>query len=108
MPLDRTVDAIIEEAMRRGVFDDLPGAGKAIDLSAYFDTPEDRRLAITIMKNAGILPPEIDLLKQIADLRTEMESCSEQDKKDELRRAIRSRQLNLMVMLEGRRKTPQR
>jgi len=108
MPLDRTVDAIIEEAMRRGEFDDLPGAGKTIDLRAYFDTPEDRRLAFTIMKNAGILPPEIDLLKQIAALRAELDSCSEQAKKDELRRTIRSHQLNLMVMLEGRRKTPQR
>jgi hypothetical protein len=102
------VDAIIEEAMRRGEFDDLPGAGKAIDLRAYFDTPEDLRLAYTIMKNAGILPPEVDLLKQIAALRAELGSCSEQAKIDELRRAIRSRQLNLMVMLEGRRKTPKR
>ena len=35
MPFDKSIEAIIREAMERGEFDDLPGKGKPIDLSAY-------------------------------------------------------------------------
>lgn len=65
MSFDRIVEAIIKESMERGEFEDLPGKGKPIDLTAYFDTPEEVRMAHSILKNAGMAPREVDLLKQI-------------------------------------------
>ena len=53
MSFDRIVEAIIKEAMERGEFDDLPGKGKPIDLTEYFETPEDVRMANSVLKNAG-------------------------------------------------------
>ena len=46
----------IREAFERGEFDDLPGAGKPLDLSDYFNTPAADRMAFSILKSAGALP----------------------------------------------------
>ncbi len=96
----KAVDAIIEEAMRRGEFDDLPGAGKPLDLSAYFDTPEEVRLAYSILKNADVLPQEAELLKEIAVLKKELEVCAEEAGKRQLHREIEKRLLKFNILIE--------
>ncbi len=100
MPPTKAVDAIIEEAMRRGEFDNLPGAGKPLDLSAYFDTPEEVRLAYSILKNADVLPQEAELLKEIAALKEEMEVCADESKKKKFRREIEKRLLKYNLLIE--------
>ena len=69
MSFDRIIEAIIKEAMKRGEFDNLPGHGKPIDLTEYFETPEEIRMAYSVLKNAGITSREVDLLKEIAELK---------------------------------------
>ena len=66
---DAIVEAKIAEAQREGAFDDLPGAGKPLDLDAERLVPEDVRIAYRILKNAGFLPTEIGEHKEAADLR---------------------------------------
>ncbi|MBI4731663.1 MAG: DUF1992 domain-containing protein [Chloroflexi bacterium] len=96
----KAVDAIIEEAMRRGEFDNLPGAGKPIDLSAYFNTPEEVRLAYSILKNADVLPQEAELLKEIAALKKELEVCAEEAGKRKFQREIEKRLLKYNLLVE--------
>jgi hypothetical protein len=98
----KAVDAIIEEAMGRGEFDNLPGAGKPLDLSAYFDTPEEFRLAYSILKNANILPREAELLKEIAALKEELDASSNEIRKKKLRKEIENRLLNYHTLTEQR------
>jgi hypothetical protein len=43
----------IAEAVSRGEFDHLPGAGKPLDLDEDALVPEDLRMACRILKNAG-------------------------------------------------------
>jgi hypothetical protein len=69
MVFDRIVEAMIKEAMERGEFDNLPGKGKPIDLTEYFETPEEIRLANSMLKNGGMTSREVDLLKEIAELK---------------------------------------
>ena len=68
MTFDRIVEALIKEAMERGEFEYLPGNGKPVGLTEYFETPEEVRLAHSMLKNAGMAPREVDLLKEIAEL----------------------------------------
>jgi hypothetical protein len=44
------IDELIRSAFERGNFDDFPGNGKPLDLRDYFNTPEDLRLAFSILK----------------------------------------------------------
>jgi hypothetical protein len=58
----------IEEAIARGELDDLPGAGRPLELDDDPLAPEELRVAFRILKNAGYVPPEVQALNHIADL----------------------------------------
>ena len=97
---DRIVEAIIKDAMERGEFDDLPGKGKPIDLTEYFDTPEEVRLANSMLKNAGMTPREVDLLKEIAELKQVLAALVDEKKKREIAKQIQQKQVEFSLMLE--------
>ena len=102
MTPSKSAEAIIEEAMRRGEFDNLAGAGKPVDLSAYFDTPEEVRLAYSILKNADVLPREADLLKEIAALKEQLGPSVDEIRNKEISKAIQERLLSYHLMTEKR------
>jgi hypothetical protein len=58
----------IREAVERGEFADLPGQGRPLDLSGEPLVPEDLRVAYRLLKNAGFLPPQLEVQKEIRDL----------------------------------------
>lgn len=62
------VEERIQEAMRRGDFDDLPGAGRPLELDDDALVPPEVRIGYRILKNAGFLPPELLERREIADL----------------------------------------
>lgn len=55
----------ILEAIREGAFDDLPGAGQPLELENDSHVPADLRVAYKILKNAGFVPEEVALRKEI-------------------------------------------
>jgi hypothetical protein len=97
---DRIVEALIQEAMERGEFDNLPGKGKPIDLSEYFETPEDVRLANSVLKNAGMTSREVDLLKEIAELKQVLDAVLDEKKKQEIGKQIRQKQIEFSLLME--------
>lgn len=100
MSFDKAVEAIIREAMERGDFDNLPGKGKPIDLSAYFDTPEEVRMVYSLLKNAGMTPREVDLLREIAELKQILAAVRDEPKKQEIQKQIRRKQVGFNLMME--------
>ena len=64
--LDFLAEQRISEAVSRGELDDLPGAGRPLDLSEDPLVPEDLRLAYRILKNAGFVPAELQSLNDEA------------------------------------------
>lgn len=65
---DRIAEQKILDALERGEFDDLPGAGRPLALEDDALVPEDLRLAYRILKNAGFVPPEVEARREIAEL----------------------------------------
>jgi DnaJ-like protein len=100
MSFDRIVEALIKEALERGEFDNLPGKGKPIDLTEYFETPEEVRLANSVLKNAGITSHEVDLLKEIADLKQILAALLDEKKKQEIEKQIQQKQVEFSLLLE--------
>ena len=103
----KTVEAILQEAIQRGDFNDLPGRGMPVDLTDYFNTPEDLRLAYSILKNADVLPEEAGLLKEIATLKEELVNGADDACHKRLRHAIEDRLLKFNVMMESRKSKSQ-
>ena len=100
MTFDRIVEALIKEAQERGEFDNLPGKGRPIDLSEYFAAPEDIRMAQSLLKNAGMTSPEVQLLKEIAELRQLQAELMDEKKKVEIQKKIEERQMEFNLMME--------
>ena len=100
MSFDRIVEALIREAQERGEFDNLPGKGKPIDLTLYFETPEEVRLAQSVLKNAGMTSPEVQLLREIAELRQVHAAVMDETKKQDIRKQIQQKQIEFNLMME--------
>ena len=100
MSFDRIVEALIKEAMERGEFDNLPGKGKPIDLTEYFDTPEEVRVAYSVLKNAGMTSREVDLLKEISELKQVLAALLDEKKKQEIKQQIQQKQVEFSLMME--------
>ena len=100
MSLEKAVEKIIKEAQERGDFDNLKGKGQPIDLNAYFETPEELRLAYSALKNAGIVSPEVELLQEIAALKERLEGTFDELQRNKLKKSIREKQLQLDIMME--------
>jgi hypothetical protein len=58
----------ILEAQARGEFDNLPGAGKPLNLEDDTCVPAELRMAYTVLKNAGFVPPEVAEQREIRSL----------------------------------------
>ena len=106
MSFDRIVESLIKEAMERGEFDNLPGKGKPIDLTEYFETPEEVRIANSVLKNAGMTPREVDLLKEIAELKQLLEAMLDEKKKQEIGKQIRQKQIEFNLLMERQKRRP--
>ncbi len=100
MSLEKAVEAIIREAQERGDFDNLKNKGKPIDLTTYFETPEDVRLAYSVLQNAGIVSPEVELLQEIAALKDRLASTYEESQRSKVKKIIAEKQLQFNVKLE--------
>ena len=101
----RGIEALIQAAIRRGEFDDLPGKGRPLDLDPYFQSPEDVRMGHSILKNGGFVPEEVQLLKDVESIREELKSCPDEARGEELRRALREKSLSYsLLMVRARRK----
>lgn len=104
MAFERIVEALIIEAMERGEFDNLPGKGKPIDLSEYFETPEEVRMANSVLKSAGMTSREVDLLREIAELKQVLAAVLDEKKKQEIQRQIQQKQVEFSLMMERQKK----
>jgi hypothetical protein len=105
MSLENVIEEKIQEAMAKGEFDNLRGKGKPLDLSAYFSTPEEIRMAYAMLKSNEFVPKEVELMREVEGLRAELHSAADEDEKVRIKRLLHDRQLALDIALEhGRRR----
>jgi hypothetical protein len=98
LALDLVAEAKIAEAIRNGEFADLPGAGKPLVLDDDRLVPEDVRMVYRILKNAGMVPPEVEERRDAANLRQLLAVAVD----DGERRSICGRLALLEARLEAR------
>ncbi len=92
------VERRIVEAMQRGEFDNLPGAGKPLHIESPPPKNEDLWWALKIMRQAEVVPDEIRYRKRIDELRREVAAADSEQKALAAVRALNDqiRKLNRM------------
>jgi len=100
----KLIEEKIREAMEAGEFDNLPGKGKPINLDDYFAAPADLRLGYSVLKSSRCLPEEVELRKEIEALKTELESCTEERRRQMLQSQLAGRTLKLNLLADSSRR----
>jgi hypothetical protein len=83
----------ILEAIENGEFDNLEGKGKPLKIENETFIPEDLRLVYKILKNAGCIPPELEVRNEIINLCSLLNTID--DDKERIRRI---RELNFKLL----------
>ncbi|HEX8499533.1 MAG TPA: DnaJ family domain-containing protein [Pyrinomonadaceae bacterium] len=100
---DKLVEQKIREAQEAGEFDRLEGRGRPVNLEAYFSTPEELRAGYAVLKNAGVLPEEAAVLKELNDLTARSEAARDREERARLGRAAAELRLRYDLLVERRR-----
>lgn len=102
--MDKFIDEQIRKAIEAGEFDNLPGKGKPIDLSAYFETPEDLRMAYSMLKGNNFVPEEVEILKDINDLKKRLSECSDENEKSKIKKELNDKNYAFNMLIEKRKR----
>jgi hypothetical protein len=97
---DKLVEQKIREAQRAGEFDDLEGAGRPVNLEAYFATPEELRAGYAVLKSAGVLPEEAQLRAEVNELKEKLRACQDSSERERLARALNDLTLKYSLLVE--------
>ena len=94
----RVVEERILEAQRAGAFDNLPGKGKPLQFDDQSWVPEDLRIAYHVLKNAHVLPPEAELLKEIHTLEDLLKYVEDDNERRALAKIIQWKIIHLDIL----------
>jgi hypothetical protein len=92
------VEERIREAQREGVFDNLPGKGKPLELEDQSLIPEDLRMSYHILKNAHVLPPEAELRKEIRTLQDLLKYVEDESERKAMAKEIEWKMIRLDLL----------
>lgn len=100
MGLEKIIEEKIQKAMANGEFDNLKGAGKMQNLDEYFAAPEDIRVGYSLLKSNKFVPQEVDLMKEIGELKEKMGASRDGVEKNKLAKLLNEKMLALTIILE--------
>jgi len=94
----RLAEQRILEAQRNGEFDNLPGKGKPLELEDLSGVPEDLRIGYHVLKNAHLLPPEAELIKDIHTLEDLLKHVEDEGERRALAKSIQWKIIRLDML----------
>ncbi|GGE44997.1 DUF1992 domain-containing protein [Pullulanibacillus camelliae] len=92
----------IKRAMEKGVFDDLPGKGKPLELEDLSAIPPELRMGYKLLKNAGLITDEKQLNKEILSLRDLLKVCEDPSERHTLQKKLNEKTLMLEKLVHGK------
>ena len=77
--LDDHIARALAESLRNGELKSAPSFGKPLDLGdGYAATPQEWRMPFKVLKDAGMVPPEIETMRQLTALRAELAASTDE------------------------------
>ncbi len=68
--LDDHIGQSLRESEKTGELMAAPSYGKALQFNdGYDETPDELRMPMKMLKDAGIVPPEVEAMRELADVR---------------------------------------
>lgn len=100
---ERLAETKLREAQAAGLFDDLPGHGKPLELEDLSRVPEDLRASYCLLRGANVLPEELALRKEHLRLSDLLAACEDDDRRAALTARRDAALLRYRLLVEQRR-----
>lgn len=96
--IDERIGEHLRESEASGELRNAPSFGKPMPFNdGYDETPAGLRMAMKILRDAGVVPPEVELMQQLAALRRDAAAAVEPQRAREL--AQRASELEQLIKL---------
>lgn len=99
--LEDDIGRSLAESERSGELQAAPSYGKPLNFGdGYDETPAELRMGMKVLKDAGVVPPEVELMQSIAGLEKRAEAAGSPEAAAALRREAADMRLALQLRLE--------
>lgn len=99
---DEEIARHLREALASGELARAEGFGKALpEAPGWEATPEALRMPFKILKDAGFVPGEVELMHERAALAAALRECDSEGERDELRRRLSLLEQRIALRLEA-------
>jgi len=100
--LERIAERKIQEAVDRGEFNNLGWKGKPLTKDDSPRLPNELRTSYKILKNANVLPEEMQLRKEIYSIKELLDVCSDDEEIQKLTIQLNQKELRYHLLMQRR------
>ena len=102
--VDEIIRQWVQKVEQTGEIRNVKGFGKPLELhDGYLETPTELRMAYKILKDAGYVPAEIEMLQKLAAMREQLDKTTDATEQRALKQKIADMQQKVTMMLEAMR-----
>lgn len=99
--LEDDIGRRLHESVASGELKAAPSYGKPLDLGDGYDaTPAELRMAMKVLKDAGVVPHEVAMMQEAAALQGQLDACHDATEAHALRQRLIDLRQNLALRLE--------
>lgn len=99
--LEDHIGAHLRESERSGELQAAPSYGKPLDLGdGYDETPAELRMGMKILKDAGVVPPEVEAMREAAELEARLTACGDEAERRALQQQLADKRQAIALRLE--------
>lgn len=92
----------LRQAEAMGELKSARSYGKPLDLGdGYDETPAELRMGMKILKDAGVVPPEVEAMREAAELEARIAACADEAERLVLQKQLAEKRQAIALRLEG-------
>lgn len=105
--LEDDIGRALGESERSGELKAAPSYGKPLAFGdGYDETPAELRMAMKVLKDAGVVPPEVELMRQAAALQAQIDTGTDAGVLLQLHRQLADMRQHIALRLERLSRNP--
>ena len=99
--LDDHIGQHLRESEASGELRAAPSYGKPLGFGdGYDETPAELRMGMKVLKDAGVVPPEVEVMREAAELEARMNACTDAAGRRVLQQQLSDKRQAIALRLE--------
>ena len=99
--IDDEIAHHLQQSVESGELSRTEGYGKPLaEAEGWHETPVALRMPFKVLKDAGVVPPEIELMRERAAVLVLIDQCADADRRSELQGRLNDLNVTIALRLE--------